>query len=251
MNSNLETDTYRKSAIAVGVLYIAATVAGVLTVAPLGSLLTGPDMLAKIVANERQLLMAVGLELVMAFAVAGVAFMIYPILKEDAETKLNEGLAAWYLGSRITEGALFLVGILVTLSLLVLSQEFVKADLPDSIYFQSGGAVLATAASYAVMLGQTAFSIGAMMLYYLLFQSNRVPRWLSIWGLIGAPLMLIAGFLVLIDGDPSSPLSSALYAPLALQEMVFALWLIVKGFNPSATNSSAELNEIWRKGITT
>lgn len=251
MNNKASTSVYRTSAIAVGALYIAATVAGVLTVAPLGALLSGPDMLAKIAANAGQLLMAVGLELVMAFAVAGVAFMIYPILKQDAGTKFNEGLAVWYLGSRITEGALFLVGILVTLSLLVLSQEFVKADVPESVYFQSGGAVLAMAASYAVMLGQTAFSIGAVMLYYLLLQSKRVPRWLSVWGLIGAPLMLIAGFLVLIDGDPSSPLSSALYAPLALQEMVFALWLIVKGFNPSAADSAAKSNEVWHKGITT
>ncbi len=240
MNSRTKTSVYRKSAIAVGALYIAATVAGVLTVAPLGSLLEGPDMLTKIAANERQLIMAVFLELIMAFAVAGVAFMIYPILKQDAETKFKEGLAVWYLGSRITEGALFLVGILVTLSLLALSQEFVKAGAPDAVYFQSGGTVLVAAASYALMLGQSAFSIGAMMLYYLLLQSKRVPRWLSVWGLIGAPLMLIAGFVVLIDGDPSSPLSSALYAPLALQEMVFAVWLIIKGFNPSIMDAAAE-----------
>jgi len=166
--------------------------------------------------------------------------MIYPILKHDADTKIKEGLGVWYLGSRIAEGVLFLVGILATLSLLPLSQEFVKAGAPDASYFQTGGTLLVTAAQYAMMLGQSAFCIGALMLYYLLYQSKRVPRWLSVWGLIGAPLMLAAGFLVLIDGDPNSPLSTALYAPLALQEMVLAIWLIVKGFNSSAIDSGMD-----------
>ena len=239
MTTKEKTSVYRKSAITVGALYIAATVAGVLTVAPLGSLLDGPDMLTKIAANEGQMIMVVFLEFIMALAVAGVAFMIYPILKGDAETKIKEGLAVWYLGSRITEGALFTVGMLITLSLLTLSQEFVKAGAPDAAYFQSGGSVFIAASNYAWMLGQSVFCIGAAMLYYLLYQSKRVPRWLSVWGFISAPLMLIAGFLVLVDGDPNSPLSSALYAPMALQEMVFAVWLIAKGLTSSTMASEA------------
>ncbi len=234
MTTKEKTNSSRKTAVTVGVLYIVATVAGVLTVAPLKSLLDGPDMLAKIAANESQVIMVVFLEFIMAIAVAGVAFMIYPILKQDTDTEIKEGLAVWYLGSRISEGVLFLIGILATLSLLTLSQEFVKTGTTDASYFQTGGAVLVAASNYAWMLGQSVFCIGALMLYYLLYQSKRVPRWLSVWGFIGAPLMLAAGFLVLIDGDPNSPLSTALYAPMALQEMVFALWLIIKGFNSSA-----------------
>ncbi|MCP4418469.1 MAG: DUF4386 domain-containing protein [Chloroflexi bacterium] len=226
-----KTNSTRKTAITVGTLYIAATVAGVLSVAPIGSLLNAPNMLSAIAANKSQLLMVASLEFIMAVTVAGVAFMIYPILKQDTDTRNKEGLASWYLGSRITEGALFLVAILARLSLLTLSQEFVKNGAPDTSYFQTGGTVLAAASNYAYMLGQSVFCIGALMLYYLLYQSKRVPRWLSVWGLIGAPLMLAAGFFVLVDGDPNSPLSTALYAPLALQEMVLAIWLIVKGFN--------------------
>lgn len=59
--------------------------------------------------------------------------------------------------------------------------------------------------------------------------------------------MLAAGFLLLVDGDPNSTLSTVLYAPLALQEMVFAVWLIVKGFNSSAIDSGSaktDINEI-------
>ncbi len=231
MNSN------RKAAIIVGVLYIVATVAGVLSLAPLASLLDGPDILTNIAENENKLIMVAFLYLIMAVAVAGVAFMIYPVLKQNTDTEIKEGLALWYVGTRITESATFVVGVLVTLSLLTLSQEFIKAGSPDASYFQTGGTVLIAASNYAWMLGQSVFCIGVLMLNYLLYLSRRIPRWLSGWGFIGAPLMLVAGFLLLVDGDPNSLLSTVLYAPLALQEVVFAVWLIVKGFNPSAIDS--------------
>ena len=230
-------DSMRKNAIIVGLLYIVAAVAGVLSVAPSSSLLGGADMLAKIAANEGQLILVCLLLFIMATAVAGVAFMIYPLLKQDSKTLNQKGLAAWYLGSRITEGALFLVGILTMLALLSLSREFVRAGSPDGSYLQSSGIVWMEASNFAPMLGQSVFCVGAAMLYWLLYQSKRVPRWLSVWGIIGAPLMLVAGFLVLFDGDPNSTLSTVLYAPLALQEMVLALWLIVKGYSPSAMTS--------------
>ncbi len=222
----------RRVAIAVGALYIVATVAGLLAAAALGSSLQDPDALANLAAHETQVLAAAFFELVMAVAVAGVAFMIYPILKQDADTPGKHGLALWYVGTRITEGALFLVGILGLLSLFALSQEVARAGASQPIQYQAVVTVLKTASDYAVVLGQSVFCVGAVMLYSLLYMSRCVPRWLSLWGLIGAPLMLAAGFSLAVTGDPNSTVSSILYAPLALQEMVLAVWLLVRGFNP-------------------
>jgi len=73
----------RRVAIAVGALYVVATVAGLLAAVALGSSLQDPDALANLAAHESQVLVAAFFELVMAVAVAGVAFMIYPILKQD------------------------------------------------------------------------------------------------------------------------------------------------------------------------
>jgi hypothetical protein len=78
------------------------------------------------------------------------------------------------------------------------------------------------------------------MLYYLLFQSMLVPRWLSLWGLVAAPLFLIASLSLLWTGDPNSALANVLFAPLALQEMVLAVWLIVCGFSPAAVSTTSE-----------
>jgi Domain of unknown function (DUF4386) len=100
----------RRVAIAVGALYIVATAAGLLAAAALGSLLQGPGALANLAAHATQIMATAFFELVMVVAVAGVAFMIYPILKQDADTPGKQGLALWYVGTRITEGSLFLVG---------------------------------------------------------------------------------------------------------------------------------------------
>ena len=131
MTTKETASSTRKSAVVVGVLYIVATVAGVLTLAPLGALLEGPGILANAAANENRMIMLVMLELAMAVAVAGVAFMIYPILKRYADTTIKQDLAVWYVGTRITEGTVFVVAVLATLSLMALSQEFVQAGAPD------------------------------------------------------------------------------------------------------------------------
>ena len=73
------------------------------------------------------------------------------------------------------------------------------------------------------------------MYYAILYRSNLIPRWLSGWGVLGAVLALAATVLASFTRDFG--LESAdtyLHIPIGLQELVFAVWLIVKGFNPSA-----------------
>ena len=107
-------------------------------------------------------------------------------------------------------------------------------------FYLAGGSVLLATVDYAFMLGQSVFCIGALMLYYLLFESKIVPQWLSVWGfIVAAPLMFVASLSLMVTGDPNSTFSTILYAPMALQEMVFAVWLIVKGFYPSSTASQS------------
>lgn len=226
--------TDRGNAIATGLLYIAATVAGVASIA-----VGAPTEWSAMAASENQVLVTILLTLVMAITVAGVAFMIYPVLRQDADTSMKHGLAVWYLGSRITEGAVFLVAILGTFGLLALSKEAaVMTSMSLEVYAPTALA-LETMSEYGWVLGQTAFCIGAAMLYYLLYVSKRVPRWLSVWGLIAAPLMLIAGFTLPFTNDPNSTVSTVLYMPMAIQEMVFAVWLIARGFNPSTAGSAS------------
>jgi hypothetical protein len=76
------------------------------------------------------------------------------------------------------------------------------------------------------------------MFYVLLYQSRLVPRWLSTWGLVGAALSIVPS----LGGMFGLSSLGVLSAPLFLQEMVMAVWLIAKGFNPStiAAESAGE-----------
>ena len=85
----------RRVAIAVGALYVVATAAGGLAAAAVGSLPQGAGALAGLAAHETRVMAMAFSEFVMAVAVAGVAFMIYPILRQDADTPVKQGMALW------------------------------------------------------------------------------------------------------------------------------------------------------------
>jgi len=228
MNSN------KKTAIIVGVLFILGTVAGILSVVFTGSILNAPDYLMKISANENKIIIGALLVLVMSFVLAMVPVMMFPILK-----KYNEALAIGYV---VFRGALeTITGIIAPISwllLLPLSQEYVKAVSPDTSYFQTFGTLLQRVAQLPI--GVFVFGLGALIFYYLLYQSKLIPRWLSVWGIFAIILNLIAGFLILFGAQSNFSASDlVMNFPIFLQEMVMAVWLIVKGFNPSAIASGS------------
>jgi hypothetical protein len=223
-------NTSKKTARIVGVLFIIGTVAGVLSVVFTGPILDDPDYLMKVSADENQIIIGALLVLIMGFALAMVPVVLFPIFK-----KHNEALA---LGSVVFRGALeagaYIAIVISWLLLLTLSQEYVKAGAPDASYFQTLGTLLLEAADSIGQILSIVFSLGALMIYYLFYQSKLIPRWLSVWGLIGAILYLAAPLLGMFGSE-----LEILFAPLALQEMVLAVWLIVKGFNSSAIASGS------------
>jgi len=226
-------DSYRKTAIIVGLLFITATVTSILSGVFLGSTLNAPNYLTTVSANENQVIIAVIFELILAVSVFGIGFMMFPILKKHIES-----LALGYVGIRLIEAVFIIVASLSLLSLLTLSQEYVAGALNAS-YYQPLGTLLLALRDWSYLIGTLIFlGIGSLTLNYLLYQSKLVPRYLSVWGLIGATLILLYGLLGLfgLSNDLMSP-STFLALPIAVQEMVFAVWLIVKGFNPSAIAS--------------
>jgi hypothetical protein len=227
-------NTNKTTARIVGVLFIIATVTAILGLALLGSTLDPPDYLVNVSENENQVIIAVIFELILAVSVIGIGFLMFPILKEHIE-----GLALAYFGIRLTEAIFIMVASISLLSLLTLSQEYVGGAL-DASYYEPSGTLLLALRDWAFVFGTMIFlGLGGLPLYYLLYRSKLIPRWLSAWGLIGATLILITGFLGLFGLSPESSTTTLLAAPIAVQEMVFAVWLIVKGFNSSAIASES------------
>jgi hypothetical protein len=224
-------DPIKKTAVIVGALFITATVAYSLSALLLDPILGGPDYLTKASANDDRVMIGALLVLLDAVAVAGIAVVIYPILR-----KHSEALALGYVGARIAEGILFGANAITILTLLTLSQEYAAAGASAASHFQTVGALLLAAGDWAFLLGfGLAFALSALILNALLYRSQLIPRWLSGWGLVGVASI----FAYYVLRPFSSNLVEMLFLPIAVQEMVFAVWLIAKGFNPSAIASKS------------
>ena len=158
-------------------------------------------------------------------------FSLYPVLK-----KHSQGLALGAVGFRLIEAVFYIVGVIGIVLLLSLSQEFVKAGAPSSSYFQTLGVILLSGYHWAGnVAGTLAFYIGAMMYYRIFYRTKLIPKWLSGWGLVAVSNGIIASMLVMFQVVGSmSTVQVVLNLPIAVQEMVLAAWLIVKGFNFSA-----------------
>ena len=223
-------DAYRTTSIIVGALFIIATVSTMVSIVFMGTSLEGSDYLDKIADNENGIILSVIFWIILAISVAGIGFFMYPVLK-----KYHEGLAQGYVAFRLIETTLILVSAICLQSLLTLGQEFVKADTIDTNLYDSSGIILKAIFNWSFIIGTMIFlGLGGLILYYILYKLKLVPSWLSIWGLIGAALVLVYGLVSLFDYDPA-----ILSAPIAVQEMVFAVWIIVKGFDTTSIDSKS------------
>jgi hypothetical protein len=220
----------RKIAVITGVIFIIATVV-VFVADALTPDLTGTDYLTRFSAHTTQVAAGALAYLVSFFASGGIAIAMYPVLKGA-----NAGLALGSVVFRALEAAFYLVGLVCLLSLLTLGQQFTTAGAADRTTLQAIGNLLLSVRDHAALVAVFAFCLGAFMYYYLFFQSRLIPRWLSGFGIVAIVLMLAACVLSLFSGNRITS-----YIPLAfpifLQEMVLAVWLIVKGFNQTAVAS--------------
>ena len=176
-------------------------------------------------------------QFLMVPAYVGFALSLYPILR-----RYSQSLSLGFVGFSIIAGAFHLVGVIILLLFPPLNQEFVGAGAPDSSYFQTLGGLLRVGrdlVNHVAMI--LALSIGNLMLYYTFYRSKLIPRWLSGWGLIGVTLTISASLLLMFRLiGVVTPTYITLNLPLALQEMVLAVWLIVKGFDRFAIASGSD-----------
>lgn len=218
-------DTNRKNTIIAGVLYLLGFIAGILSIA---SAVDDPEYLIKTAANVNQTLFAALFQFVMIIAYLGIAITLYPIVK-----KFNERLALGFLSFRIIGTVFILIGVMLLLLILTISQDYVRTGSSNLSMFQLIGGLLRAGRDYVNHIAMiVSLNIGGIMLYLLLYKARLVPKWLSVWGIIGAIMTIIASFLIMFRLiEIITPEYMIMNAPIALQELTFAIWLIVKGFD--------------------
>jgi hypothetical protein len=133
------------------------------------------------------------------------------------------------------EGILFAAYVSVLLSVLFISKEYSVNNVQDASNFKPIGQSLLILAEWTFDIGLgIVFTISAMILNYLLFRFGLVPRWLSAWGFLGAVVTMTIVLLKFYDIQ----VTEALDFIIGIQEMVFAIWLIVKGLKIESPKTS-------------
>ncbi len=228
--------TYRMNAVMAGTLYFLGTVFGVLSVVIGGEVLTsittskpleGVDMLSLVAANSSQLTAGAFFIIMMGISLVAMTVFLYPLIRKDSK-ELATGML---LFRGALEGTGYILSTLAILAFVVLGNEYI-ATKAVSADLQSIGNALYKFIDLMSPINSLMFLIGATCLYVSFYRTKLIPRWLTIWGLIGVVPYFAYAFLHFFHLDTGY--GFYLQMVLAPQEIVMGIWLIIKGFNQAA-----------------
>jgi len=229
-------NTYRKNAVMAGILYFMGTVFGVLGLVIGGELLSsistgkplaGVDMLGLVAANSSRLTGGAFLNLMMGISLVAMTVFLYPVIRK-ASKELAMGMV---LFRGALEGTFYVLTTASILTLVTVGNEYIATGA-NSAALQSMGNVLYQVQVRLAPVSSIFFLIGAACIYLVFYRTRLIPRWLSVWGFIGVVTSMAAALLNFFHMDPG--IGFYLEMVIAPQEIVMAVWLIAKGFNPSA-----------------
>jgi hypothetical protein len=232
--------SHRKIALVTGVFFIItivpAPVSAFILYAPV---LNDPNY---IVGAGADTIVSLGafLEVIIAIAIIGTTVTLFPIVKRQ-----NEGFALGYVAARVLESTIIVVGIISLLSVVSLRsgrdpaiplQDFAGIAGADAASLVTVGKSLVAIHDWTFLLGPGLVpGVNGILLGYLMYASRLVPRPLALLGLVGGPLLFASGIAVLLGViEAGSVWQGISTLPVAAFETVLGIWLIVKGFNPSA-----------------
>ena len=235
-------NSYRINAVMSGALYLLGTVfgiwGGVVGGEVLASLITGKpladvDILSHVAADSSQLTGGAFFTLLMGISLAAMTIFLYPIFKKDSQ-ELAAGLL---LFRGALEGTAYFVSTLGILAMVALGKQYGTAG-NDPSALQSMGNALYQIIGVIGYTGTVLFITGAMCLYISFFRTRLIPRWLTIWGLVGVIPYLTNALLHFFHVDTG--VGIYLEIPLAIQELAMGLWLVIRGFNQDAVKKLGE-----------
>jgi hypothetical protein len=230
-----QMNTYRTTARIVGAMYLAGFVVGITGFVLIQSILGAPDHLATLPANSMLLAIAAVLWLMAVAWDAAHGVLMFPVLKQ-----YSERIAVGYLGFRIMDALFIAIMVLFVLVQIPIGSEYVDAGASDASYLQALSTVFMQAQLDAYNIAMTTLGISSLILCYSFYKSKLVPRLLAVWGLVGYATILFGSVLEVLGFN----LLTIHAIPGGLWEVFIGVWLIVKGFNPSAfASESANLDD--------
>ena len=223
--------THRNVARIWGIFFIIAFLAYGIGSGMIDAITGTPDFLSNANANNTTIIVGVILMAVVhTFVNIGLPVLMLPILKP-----FNKTFAYGYLSLGIASTVVAVVGALFFLLLVPLSDEYVKAGSAATGHFETMGVLLKMGGFYAYQIGMTIWGLGGLLFTSILYKSKIVSRVFSVWGFIGYIIFMVGTISELFGSNLGVPLAM----PGGLFEISLSLWLIFKGFNSSAIDSSS------------
>jgi hypothetical protein len=222
----------RRISFAFGVLYLITFATSIPALLFFQPVLDDPVGYVANGGSDNQIFFGAFLELLLIIANIGTAVVVYPILKRQ-----NHILALGYVTARIVESAFILVGILAVLSIVTLSQQDAGGDEGAIAY------TLAALKDWTFILGP-GWVVGVgngLILGYLMYRSGLVPRPLAALGLIGGPLIVLSGTLVMFDvTELHGTVQGLATIPEFIWELGLGIYATVWGFRRTAVLAQYE-----------
>ena len=217
----------RRTAVVAGVLYLVTHVTSIGGLALYGPVLSKSGYIVGSVTDTRVLLGAF-LEVILALAIVGTAVALYPVVKRQ-----NEGVALGYMGLRTLEAGIIAIGVVPLLAVVTLRQHLTGTAGTDVV---SLGNALVAFHNWTFLLGPSyVCGTNTVLIAYLMYRSGLVPRFIPVLGLIGGPLVFASGAAQMFGLYEQVSVWAAIAAlPIFAWEVSLALYLILKGFRPSA-----------------
>jgi hypothetical protein len=178
--------------------------------------------------DDAQRLIAIGalLELLLIISNVGTAVVPYSIHK-----RVHEAGAVAYVTARLVECTFIAIGIVCMLAISTLRQ-----DAPIGTDAALGQGIFAVY-EWTFRLGPGVIvGVGnGLILGWLMYSSGLVPPPLAMFGLVGGPLIIISGALVILDAIPADGAVQVLATiPEFIWELSIGIYLIVKGYRTSS-----------------
>ena len=196
--------------------------------------ITGTDYLAGVASHPLRMA-AAGLGTLLAAATSvGIAVALYPLLK-----RTHAALAIGAVVFRTIEAVFYAAGVVSLLAIGSIAKSVADGSASNASASRSIADALVSFHDHAGSVAVFAFAIGGFLYYVALWRARLLPRWLSGWGVLAAVSMETAVMLSIFLDQPITSYV-ALAAPIALQEIVMAVWLLVKGFNSAEAATSVD-----------
>lgn len=180
-----------------------------------------PHFLASIAAHPTVLIIGAILMLLNTVVDLGKGVLFFPIL-----AKHSRSTALGYLVTMIVEVTLLDIGAIALLMIVPLSGQH-ELDAAAAV---GRGSALVHANSMFYQFGEMTLAAGCVALCALLFRTRLIPRFLSISGLIGYPILMVGAIAEVLGIH----IGLVLTIPGMFFELVLPFWLFTKGFQSEA-----------------